>query len=92
MELFLQSGMPLPDNKGVALPYMMVNWDYPKLKEQFSLLQKYGYDLNDNQELLTDPKAQKIKQTFDYRDRLETVTYLNATDPTLALLLDFIRR
>ena len=55
MELFLQSGMPLPDNKGVALPYMMVNWDYPKLKEQFSLLQKYGYDLNDQRMVTNEP-------------------------------------
>ncbi len=55
MELFLQSGMPLPDNKGLALPFMMINWEYPKLKEQFLLLQKYGYDLNDQKMVTSKP-------------------------------------
>lgn len=55
LELFLQSGMPLPDNDGVALPFMMVDRKYPKLQEQFLLFQKYGYNLNDQKMVTSKP-------------------------------------
>ena len=55
VELFLLSGMPLPVNGDIALPFMMVDWKYPKLEKQFSLLQKYGYDLKDQRMVTSKP-------------------------------------
>lgn len=47
VELFLQSGMSLTGDDGYTLPFSMIKRNNPKLKEQFLLFQKYGYDLND---------------------------------------------
>ena len=44
----------------------------------------YGYDPNSNQNLVIDPKGQETHMTYDFRDRLATVTYTNAADPSLA--------
>src|SRR5262249_24832047 len=43
----------------------------------------YGYDDNDNQTLVQDHEGQVTSMTYDYLDRLKTVTYLNEALPNL---------
>jgi hypothetical protein len=50
VELFLQGGMPinsLYSGSGATLARYMIDGDYPKQREQFALMKKYGVDLDD---------------------------------------------
>ncbi len=42
------------------------------------------YDADGNQILIIDGKGQETHMTYDFRDRLVSVTYTNAADPSLA--------
>src|SRR5262249_26462124 len=44
---------------------------------------QYGYDANDNQNLVIDAKGQRTDVNYDYLNRLATVTYSQYADPTL---------
>jgi YD repeat-containing protein len=54
----------------------------------------YGYDANGNPNLVIDPMGQHVETTYDYLDRLETVTYSGHADPSLSCPLrhDGLRR
>ncbi len=58
---------------------------YPQNPPQtVALVWQFGYNPNGDQTLVIDPKGQETYMTYDYRDRLVTVTYTNAADPGLA--------
>ena len=58
MELFLQGGMPIHSTyskEGASIAQYIVNGDFPKQREQFALLKKYGIDLDDRATIQAKP-------------------------------------
>ena len=69
MELFLQGGMGIYSaysEKGASIALYIVNGDFPKQKEQFALLKKYGIDLDDRTTIQSKPDATTPPNLYFY--------------------------
>src|SRR5262249_23932886 len=49
---------------------------------------QYGYDPNGNQTDVIDGQGQHVVKTYDYLDRVQTVTYADATHPAVNAVFD----